>query len=38
MQSLDEGLFGQSFVRNPKGIDSLLSSVERQKKTIFASS
>ncbi|WP_329313209.1 ABC transporter substrate-binding protein [Streptomyces sp. NBC_01262] len=28
----------QSFIRNPKGIDSLLSSVERQKKTIFASS
>jgi multiple sugar transport system substrate-binding protein len=28
----------QSFIRNPKGIDSLLSSIERQKKTIFASS
>ncbi|MFJ2818257.1 ABC transporter substrate-binding protein [Streptomyces sp. NPDC091279] len=28
----------QSFVRNPKGVDSLLSSIERQKKTIFASS
>lgn len=28
----------QNFVRNPKGIDSLLSSIERQKKTIFASS
>ncbi|WP_127355344.1 ABC transporter substrate-binding protein [Actinacidiphila soli] len=27
----------QNFVRNPKGIDSLLSSIERQKKTIFAS-
>lgn len=28
----------QKFVRDPKGIDSLLSSIERQKKTIFASS
>jgi multiple sugar transport system substrate-binding protein len=28
----------QNFIRNPKGIDSLLSSIERQKKTIFASS
>lgn len=28
----------QSFIRNPKGVDSLLSSIERQKKTIFASS
>ncbi|MFE9097962.1 ABC transporter substrate-binding protein [Streptomyces sp. NPDC007264] len=28
----------QNFVRNPKGIDGLLSSIERQKKTIFASS
>ncbi|POX42981.1 sugar ABC transporter substrate-binding protein, partial [Streptomyces sp. Ru72] len=28
----------QNFVRNPKGVDSLLSSIERQKKTIFASS
>jgi multiple sugar transport system substrate-binding protein len=28
----------QSFIRNPKGIDSLLSSIERQKKKIFASS
>ncbi|MEU6094129.1 ABC transporter substrate-binding protein [Streptomyces sp. NPDC047079] len=27
----------QTFIRNPKGIDSLLSSIERQKKTIFAS-
>ncbi|MFF1292902.1 MULTISPECIES: ABC transporter substrate-binding protein [unclassified Streptomyces] len=27
----------QKFVRDPKGIDSLLSSIERQKKTIFAS-
>lgn len=28
----------QNFIRDPKGIDSLLSSIERQKKTIFASS
>ncbi|MFJ8360754.1 ABC transporter substrate-binding protein [Streptomyces sp. NPDC093984] len=28
----------QNFVRNPKGVDSILSSIERQKKTIFASS
>ncbi|MFF4350604.1 ABC transporter substrate-binding protein [Streptomyces sp. NPDC001530] len=28
----------QKFVRDPKSIDSLLSSIERQKKTIFASS
>ncbi|MFD3502760.1 ABC transporter substrate-binding protein [Streptomyces sp. NPDC058676] len=28
----------QKFVRDPKGVDSLLSSIERQKKTIFASS
>jgi multiple sugar transport system substrate-binding protein len=28
----------QKFVQNPGGIDSLLSSIERQKKTIFASS
>ncbi|MET9410284.1 ABC transporter substrate-binding protein [Streptomyces sp. NPDC002935] len=28
----------QKFVRDPKGIDGLLSSIERQKKTIFASS
>ncbi|MFF4588768.1 ABC transporter substrate-binding protein [Streptomyces sp. NPDC001388] len=28
----------QKFVRDPKGIDSLLTSIERQKKTIFASS
>ena len=28
----------QKFLQNPKGIDSLLSSIERQKKTIFASS
>jgi multiple sugar transport system substrate-binding protein len=28
----------QKFVRDPKGIDSLLTSVERQKKTIFAQS
>ncbi|KPH99547.1 extracellular solute-binding protein family 1 [Actinobacteria bacterium OK074] len=28
----------QKFVQNPSGIDSLLSSIERQKKTIFASS
>jgi multiple sugar transport system substrate-binding protein len=28
----------QRFLRNPKGVDGLLSSVERQKKTIFASS
>jgi multiple sugar transport system substrate-binding protein len=28
----------QKFVQNPKGVDSLLSSIERQKKTIFASS
>jgi multiple sugar transport system substrate-binding protein len=27
----------QKFVRDPKGIDSLLASIERQKKTIFAS-
>ncbi|MFE5892402.1 ABC transporter substrate-binding protein [Streptomyces sp. NPDC056462] len=27
----------QKFIRNPKGVDSLLSSIERQKKTIFAS-
>ncbi|MFB7338168.1 ABC transporter substrate-binding protein [Streptomyces adustus] len=27
----------QKFVRDPKGVDSLLSSIERQKKTIFAS-
>ncbi|GAA3767511.1 ABC transporter substrate-binding protein [Streptomyces chiangmaiensis] len=27
----------QKFVQNPKGVDSLLSSIERQKKTIFAS-
>ncbi|WP_460066047.1 ABC transporter substrate-binding protein [Streptomyces sp. YKOK-I1] len=27
----------QKFVRDPKGIDSLLTSIERQKKTIFAS-
>ncbi|MEU5310263.1 extracellular solute-binding protein [Streptomyces sp. NPDC006655] len=27
----------QKFLQNPKGIDSLLSSIERQKKTIFAS-
>ncbi|WP_327696348.1 ABC transporter substrate-binding protein [Streptomyces sp. NBC_00459] len=27
----------QKFIRDPKGIDSLLSSIERQKKTIFAS-
>lgn len=28
----------QKFIRDPKGIDSLLSSIERQKKQIFASS
>ncbi|MEU6283274.1 ABC transporter substrate-binding protein [Streptomyces sp. NPDC047028] len=28
----------QKFIQNPKGVDSLLSSIERQKKTIFASS
>jgi multiple sugar transport system substrate-binding protein len=28
----------QKFVRDPKGIDALLTSIERQKKTIFASS
>jgi multiple sugar transport system substrate-binding protein len=28
----------QKFVRDPKGIDSQLASIERQKKTIFASS
>ncbi|MGX5183129.1 ABC transporter substrate-binding protein [Streptomyces avermitilis] len=28
----------QKFIRDPKGIDSLLSSIERQKKTIFATS
>ncbi|MFJ3822868.1 ABC transporter substrate-binding protein [Streptomyces nodosus] len=28
----------QTFVRDPKGVDGLLSSIERQKKTIFASS
>lgn len=28
----------QKFVRDPKGVDSLLTSIERQKKTIFASS
>ncbi|ARP73325.1 carbohydrate ABC transporter substrate-binding protein [Streptomyces pluripotens] len=28
----------QKFVQNPKGVDGLLSSIERQKKTIFASS
>ncbi|WP_030601204.1 ABC transporter substrate-binding protein [Streptomyces fulvoviolaceus] len=28
----------QKFIRDPKGIDSLLTSIERQKKTIFASS
>ncbi|MEV5435979.1 ABC transporter substrate-binding protein [Streptomyces sp. NPDC052682] len=28
----------QNFIRNPKNIDSILSSIERQKKTIFASS
>ena len=28
----------QKFVRDPKGVDSLLASIERQKKTIFASS
>ncbi|MFF7981503.1 ABC transporter substrate-binding protein [Streptomyces sp. NPDC007901] len=27
----------QKFLQNPKGIDSLLSSIDRQKKTIFAS-
>ncbi|WP_328364075.1 ABC transporter substrate-binding protein [Streptomyces sp. NBC_00457] len=28
----------QKFIRDPKGVDSLLSSIERQKKTIFAQS
>jgi multiple sugar transport system substrate-binding protein len=28
----------QKFLQNPKGVDSLLSSIERQKKTVFASS
>ncbi|MEU3343282.1 carbohydrate ABC transporter substrate-binding protein, partial [Streptomyces sp. NPDC006668] len=28
----------QKFLQNPKGIDNLLSSIERQKKQIFASS
>lgn len=28
----------QKFVRDPKGIDSILTSIDRQKKTIFASS
>ncbi|MFC3573342.1 ABC transporter substrate-binding protein [Streptomyces yaanensis] len=28
----------QKFLQNPKGVDSLLSNIERQKKTIFASS
>ncbi|UXY23971.1 ABC transporter substrate-binding protein [Streptomyces cynarae] len=28
----------QNFVRDPKGVDGILSSIERQKKTIFASS
>ncbi|WP_371671293.1 ABC transporter substrate-binding protein [Streptomyces sp. NBC_00289] len=28
----------QKFLQNPKGVDSLLASIERQKKTIFASS
>ncbi|MDC0773086.1 ABC transporter substrate-binding protein [Streptomyces sp. HD] len=28
----------QKFIRDPKGIDSMLSSIERQKKTIFAAS
>ncbi|MFD3498147.1 extracellular solute-binding protein [Streptomyces sp. NPDC058676] len=28
----------QKFLQNPKGVDSLLSSIERQKKTIFAAS
>ncbi|MGC9537151.1 ABC transporter substrate-binding protein [Streptomyces sp. UG1] len=27
----------QKFIRDPKGVDSVLSSIERQKKTIFAS-
>ncbi|KMS73554.1 sugar ABC transporter substrate-binding protein [Streptomyces viridochromogenes] len=27
----------QKFIRDPKGVDSLLASIERQKKTIFAS-
>ncbi|WP_328426357.1 ABC transporter substrate-binding protein [Streptomyces sp. NBC_00443] len=27
----------QKFIRDPKGVDSLLSSIDRQKKTIFAS-
>lgn len=28
----------QKFLQNPKGVDGLLASIERQKKTIFASS
>ena len=28
----------QNFIRNPKNVDSILSSIDRQKKTIFASS
>ncbi|MET8565588.1 extracellular solute-binding protein [Streptomyces flaveolus] len=28
----------QKFLQNPKGVDGLLSSIERQKKTVFASS
>ncbi|MEU0188861.1 ABC transporter substrate-binding protein [Streptomyces afghaniensis] len=28
----------QNFIRNPKNVDSILASIERQKKTIFASS
>jgi multiple sugar transport system substrate-binding protein len=28
----------QKFIREPKSIDGILSSIERQKKTIFASS
>ncbi|PAZ09570.1 sugar ABC transporter substrate-binding protein [Streptomyces sp. SA15] len=28
----------QKFIRDPKGVDGILSSIERQKKTIFASS
>jgi multiple sugar transport system substrate-binding protein len=27
----------QKFLQNPQGVDGLLSSIERQKKTIFAS-
>ena len=27
----------QNFIRNPKDVDSVLSSIERQKETIFAS-